>query len=94
MFLDRLNHTQITEDTIKKMFQKLKASSGVNRVHAHLCRHTFATSYLQYGGNMEKLRLYMGHSDYEILKNYLHISLVYPDVYKLDDIFFQDSKKV
>ena len=94
VFLDRLNHTQITEDTIKKMFQKLKASSGVNRVHAHLCRHTFATSFLQYGGNMEKLRLYMGHSDYEILKNYLHISLVYPDVYKLDDIFFKDFKKI
>ena len=94
VFLDRLNNNQITEDTIKKMFQKLKTSSGVNRVHAHLCRHTFATSYLQYGGNMEKLRLYMGHSDYEILKNYLHISLVYPDVYKLDDIFFKDFKKI
>lgn len=94
VFLDMYDNEPITLNTIKCFYQDLKGLSGVERIHAHLCRHTFATSYLQYGGNIEKLRLYMGHSDYEILKNYLHISLVYPDVYKLDDIFFQDSKKV
>jgi integrase/recombinase XerC len=87
LFLDRSQDAPITNDTIRKLFVTIKKSSGVNRIHAHLCRHTFATSFLQYGGNMEKLRLYMGHSDYEILKNYLHLSLIYPNVYKIDDIF-------
>ena len=89
LFLDRSNNMPITNDTIRKLFVTLKRLSGVDRVHAHLCRHTFATSFLQYGGNMEKLRLYMGHSDYEILKNYLHLSLMYPDVYRIDDVFFK-----
>lgn len=88
LFLDRSNNMPITNDTIRKLFVTLKRLSCVDRVHAHLCRHTFATSFLQYGGNMEKLRLFMGHSDYEILKNYLHLSLVYPNVYRIDDIFF------
>lgn len=89
VFLDMYDNEPITLNTIKMFYQDLKTLSGIERIHGHLCRHTFATSFLQYGGDMEKLRLFMGHADYEILKNYLHLSLVYPDVYKLDDIFFR-----
>ena len=89
VFLDMYDNEPITLNTIKCFYQDLKSLSGIERIHGHLCRHTFATSYLQYGGDMEKLRLFMGHSDYEILKNYLHLSLIYPDVYRLDDIFFK-----
>lgn len=89
VFLDMYDNEPITLNTIKCFYQDLKSLSGIERIHGHLCRHTFATSYLQYGGDMEKLRLFMGHADYEILKNYLHLSLIYPDVYRLDDIFFK-----
>lgn len=89
VFLDMYDNEPITLNTIKMFYQDLKSLSGIDRIHVHLCRHTFATSFLQYGGDMEKLRLFMGHADYEILKNYLHLSLVYPDVYKIDDIFFK-----
>lgn len=89
VFLNNHDSDRITTESIDLFFQKLKLSSGVSRVHAHLCRHTFATSYLQYGGDMEKLRLLMGHSDYNVLRNYLHLSLVYPNVYRIDDIFFR-----
>ena len=87
VFLDFYDIEPITLNTIKCFYQDLKTLSGIDRIHGHLCRHTFATSFLQYGGDMEKLRLFMGHADYEILKNYLHLSLIYPDVYKIDDIF-------
>lgn len=89
VFLDLHDNKPITANTIKCFYQDLKSLSGIERIHGHLCRHTFATSYLQYGGEMEKLRLFMGHSDYKILINYLHLSLIYPNVYKLDDIFFK-----
>ena len=89
VFLDMYDNEPITLNTIKMFYQDLKSLSGIDRIHGHLCRHTFATSFLQYDGDMEKLRLFMGHADYEILKNYLHLSLVYPDVYKIDDIFFK-----
>lgn len=92
-FLDRYYKEQITDNTIRKIFANLKKQSGIKRVHPHLLRHTFATSYLYHGGNMEMLRLLLGHADYNITQNYLHLvaqeQLIGSEIYKLDDIFFK-----
>lgn len=91
---DRYGTSRITEDCIRKLFVNLKQIDGIERIHPHLCRHTFATSYMLYGGNMEMLRLILGHSDYSITQNYLHLAnqqkLIQNDVYKIDDIFFNN----
>ena len=91
IFLNR-NGSVITDNTIKQFFQDLKASSGITRVHAHLLRHTFATSYLLGGGNLEFLRVFLGHSDYEVTKTYSHMAaqmrMLGADIYRLDSIFF------
>lgn len=82
----------ITDNTVKQMFQNLKAESGVQRVHAHLLRHTFATSYLIGGGNLEFLRVFLGHTDYNVTKVYSQLAakckMLGVDVYRLDPIFF------
>lgn len=84
---------RITEHTINQLFRHLKTSSGVERVYPHLLRHTFATSYMIGGGNLEYLRILMGHTDYNVTRNYLHLAsqfqLMGADIYKLDAIFFQ-----
>jgi len=94
LFLLSRKNNRITVDAIKKLFTNLKLVSGVSRVHAHLCRHTFATSYVLGGGNLEMLRLLMGHADYNITQNYLHLAnqqkLIRNDVYELDSIFFEN----
>lgn len=83
----------INTNTIKQLFHRLKMKSGIDRFHPHLCRHTFATSYILGGGNMEFLRIMLGHSDYETTKLYLHIAqemnMLGADIYKLDPIFFR-----
>lgn len=83
----------INGNVVKQLFVRLKKKSGVERLHPHLLRHTFATSYILGGGNMEFLRLMMGHSDYETTKLYLHLAqqakMLKSDVYKLDSIFFK-----
>ncbi len=43
-------------------------------VHAHIFRHTAATAWLENGGGMEELRLILGHSKYEMVKRYTHVS--------------------
>ncbi len=82
----------ITDNTIKQMFQHLKEESGVQRVHAHLLRHTFATSYLIGGGNLEFLRVFLGHTDYNVTKQYSQLAakckMLGVAVYRLDPIFF------
>lgn len=91
LFYDRYNKTRITDNSIRKLFTNLKQIQGVERVHPHLCRHTFATSYALNVGNLEMLRLLLGHADYNITQNYLHLAnqqkLVNADVYKIDDIY-------
>lgn len=82
----------ITGNLIKQLFQDLKRHSGISRLHAHLLRHTFATSYLMGGGNLEFLRVFMGHTDYAVTKMYSQLAAEYKmlgaDIYRLDDIFF------
>jgi len=97
VFLDRYDENPITLNSIKKLFANIKNLSGMERVHSRLLRHTFATSYLYYGGNMEMLRLLMGHSSYIILQNYVHLAaqeeLIESGLYELDDIFFKNRRK-
>ena len=64
----------LTHNAIKQLFQKLKKSTGIERLHPHMLRHTFATSYIMGGGNLEYLRLMLGHSDYETTKIYQPLS--------------------
>lgn len=83
----------INVNVIKQLFARLKRTTGIDRVHPHLLRHTFATSYIMGGGNMEFLRLMLGHSDYETTKMYLHLAqqskMLQVEIYKLDPIFFK-----
>jgi integrase/recombinase XerC/integrase/recombinase XerD len=85
----------INENVIKQLFARIKKKSGIDRVHPHLLRHTFATSYMVGGGNLEFLRLMLGHSDYETTKIYLHLAneskMLHIDIYKLDPVFFKSG---
>lgn len=93
LFLSSRSREPVTGDTVRSMIQKLKKAAGISRLHAHLLRHTFATSYVAGGGNLEFLRLYLGHSDYNITRHYLHLAnqqqVIRQDIYRLDPVFFQ-----
>lgn len=69
-----VNGEHITADTVKTLFQRLKAQTGIQRLHPHLLRHTFATNYLYNGGNLEMLRLILGHTDISTTQIYLHLA--------------------
>ena len=83
----------LTLNAIKQLFQKIKKSTGIVRLHPHMLRHTFATSYIMGGGNLEFLRLMLGHSDYETTKIYLHLAqqsmMIKANIYRLDSDFFK-----
>lgn len=64
----------ITQATIKNMFRRLKARSGIPRLYPHLLRHTFATRYLENGGNIYTLQSILGHTSLDMVKKYLHLA--------------------
>lgn len=81
----------ITQATIKNMFRRLKARSGIPRLYPHLLRHTFATRYLENGGNIYTLQQILGHTSLEMVKKYLHLATTriradFPKFSPLDNI--------
>lgn len=80
----------LNQTAIKCLFDRLKVSTGINRIYPHLLRHTFGTSFILGGGSLELCRHYMGHSDINTTENYLHIANDYrfcENIYRLDEIF-------
>ena len=68
------NGKPITVNTIKLVFSRLAKTSGVKRLHAHLCRHTFAINYLLNGGDIFSLKEILGHTTLEMVNHYLHFT--------------------
>jgi len=64
----------LTENGMKLIFHRLAKKSGVVRLHAHLCRHTFATRFLINGGDVFTLQQILGHSTLEMVRHYVNLA--------------------
>lgn len=88
---------RITADAIRKLFCNISKDTEIH-VHPHQLRHTFATSYIAGGGNLEFLRIILGHASYNITQRYLHIAAQCTisdiDVYRLDKCFFKNYNNI
>lgn len=69
-----LSGAPLTENSVKLVFARLARRSGVNRLHAHLCRHTFATRFLVNGGDVFTLQQILGHSTLEMVRHYVNLA--------------------
>jgi site-specific recombinase XerD len=62
----------VQPESCARMLHRLGLRVGF-RVHAHKFRHTFATTYLRNGGDIERLRKILGHSTYAMVMRYVHL---------------------
>lgn len=58
---------------ISNLCQQIKKVLNLKDLAPHQFRHTYATNLLNNGVDLETIRLLLGHSDYNMLKRYIHI---------------------
>ncbi len=63
----------LTLDGLKQAVRAAGERAGI-KLGPHQLRRTFATRMLAAGASMEHVRLLMGHSDYTVLRQYLHLT--------------------
>jgi len=90
-FFLAIHGNTLSENSIKLMFTRLAQRSRVYRLHAHLCRHTFATRFLINGGDVFTLQQILGHSTLEMVRHYVtlaasHIAIQHQKYSPLDRI--------
>ena len=64
----------LTNGAVRSMLQRVSVTAGVPRLHAHLCRHTYATNFLVNGGNVLLLKQNLGHTTLAMVDRYVHLA--------------------
>jgi site-specific recombinase XerD len=68
-----LDGKPLQPNAVKLMIKRWGKKAGVPRLHAHLCRHTFATNYLVHNcGDVFRLQQILGHTSLEMVRRYVH----------------------
>jgi integrase/recombinase XerC/integrase/recombinase XerD len=63
----------LKQSTVEQLFRKLKKRANIPRLHPHLLRHSFATRYLQHGGDIYSLQQILGHTTLAMVRRYVHL---------------------
>ncbi len=66
--------SQLTDNAVRLILKKIKRKLDIKVLSPHKLRHTYATTLVQSGADIESVRLLLGHSSYEMTKRYLHLS--------------------
>ncbi len=68
-----LDGKPLCPNAVKLLLKRWGKKAGVPRLHAHLCRHTYATDFLIYNcGDVFRLQQILGHTTLEMVRKYIH----------------------
>jgi integrase/recombinase XerD len=66
----------IERNNLRHTLRQIGDNAGVERVHPHRLRHTFAIEFLRNGGNVFELKKILGHEQLETVEIYLEIASI------------------
>jgi site-specific recombinase XerD len=74
LFYNGEKQNRFTLSPIETMLYRLKKKLLIkDNITPHKWRHTFATQFLSRGGDLETLRLILGHTNLKTTQKYLHL---------------------
>jgi len=65
---------QISRHVLWRLLKRIGERTGVDKVHPHRLRHTFAITYIRNGGDIFTLKALLGHSDVAMVERYARIA--------------------
>jgi len=75
LFFDFKTGKQLTTSSVECFMYRLKKKLNItDKITPHKWRHTFATNFVKSGGNLETLRIILGHTNLKTTQKYLHLS--------------------
>lgn len=74
LFPSNYDGGHMRREGLKHLLTRLGKRAGVERVHPHRFRHTFAVNYLRNGGNAIMLQELLGHTDLAMVRNYVRLA--------------------
>jgi len=63
------------QNNLYRSCKRIARRAGLTNVYPHCFRHTFATQFLENGGNVLALQRLLGHSSLQMVNVYAHITL-------------------
>jgi site-specific recombinase XerD len=73
-FFLTLDGCPMSYNSLRLIINRLAVKCGVERLHAHLLRHTFAVNYLMNGGDVFTLQQILGHTTLEMVRRYVNLA--------------------
>ncbi len=64
----------MSREGVVSIMRRVGTAGGVPRLHAHLCRHTYATNFLIKSGNVLLLKQNLGHTTLAMVDRYVHLA--------------------
>jgi len=75
LFYNLKTKKPMTTTSIESLFYQIKKRTGIqDNITPHKWRHTFATNFLRKGGDLETLRMLLGHTNLKTTQKYLHLN--------------------
>ena len=67
----RKDHPRLTKNAVEQLINKLRRPSGVQRLHCHLFRATYATNLAKKGVSLELIAKSLGHANLNTISRYV-----------------------